>query len=169
MLKGNGMPRGLVVLAATAVLVAVFVATPVGAITARTAGVSVKKVKKIAASVFDQKAAALKDSCPAGTLRYAGACFETSAHAATDFDTASRACGDAGRRLPTASELLGLRFKLTLAGTNTTNSEMTSNIFRDGGNFGFITVAADGSAFSTEGLFTSLLRPYRCVAPLANS
>ena len=46
---------------------------------------------------------------------------------------------------------------------------MSSDLFRDGANFGFIGVIDDGNLFSVEGSIFSLAHQYRCVGPLTNS
>jgi hypothetical protein len=144
---------------------------PVGAGTgpsAETAAVTAKRVKRIATRVFNKNAPKLRDKCPSGTTRFAGACFETTSRAAASFKAASTTCGNLGRRLPTGSELFGLRLVpgITLAGS-TTDAEMTSNLFRDG-TFGFMVMEDDGDLYGHQGIFTDLQNPFRCVAPLTN-
>jgi hypothetical protein len=175
MFRRGGLLRKSMMLVGAAAVVAALAVSPVGAITAHTATITKKKVKKIstkvATNVFNAKAPTLKDACAAGTVRYGGACFETSARGAADWQTASQTCGDAGRRLPTASELVGVRnvSGITLAGSGVTTAEMSSNIYRDA-DFGFIGVTDDGNVWSVQQVpFTSNVHQFRCVAPLTNS
>ena len=171
MTRRNAWPNVAVTVGLVGAVAAALVVAPVGADPgARTAAVTAKKVRKIARSVFNANSAKLRDKCPSGTLRYAGACFEQTSRAAASFDAASQACGNAGRRLPTASELFGLRTRpgITLAGSGT-GAEMTSNVFRDT-TFGFMVIEDGGDIFGHQGSpFSGLLNPFRCVAPLTNS
>jgi hypothetical protein len=163
--RGASGRRGVIVLA-----VAVLAAGALAASSAGAAGTLTKaKVKKIATKVFNQNAPSLKDKCPSGTMGYAGACFETTARSAANYDTAAQTCGNLGRRLPTASELFGLRLVagITLAGLGT-DAEMSSDMFRDA-TFGFFVVEDDGDVYGHQGTFSTLENPYRCVAPLTNA
>ena len=104
----------------------------------------------------------IKVGCPSGTVDYAGACVESAVRAAEDYRDASKACGDAGRRLPTASELMGFRL---LSGVTLSNGEVTSDLDSDDATFQYATVN-DGGTLARAG--QNATNPYRCVAPLRN-
>ena len=106
-------------------------------------------------------AAQLKDQCPAGTVLYAGSCFETAQRhpSGTDWASANRECAGAGRRLPDAGELLTFGRQ---TGINFTGFEWTSNT-ED--NTHMMTADSGGDTFLDQG---AMAHPFRCVAPLAN-
>jgi len=97
--------------------------------------------------------------CPAGTLRHAGGCIETTLRDTGTFDEAARACGVLGRRLPGPDEL----------------SSFSQEPGIELANVGELTSARIGSKVDTiddipthaEGTATSS-HPYRCEAPLSN-
>jgi hypothetical protein len=158
--------RGLVVLALAVLAAGMLAASSAGAAGTLTRA----KVKKIATKVFNQKAPTLKDKCPAGTLRFGTGCIETANHPAAIWKDAVDTCGALSRRLPTAAELWGARQLpgIDLAGNSATTAEATSNMYRDGADFGFIAVS-EGDVWSRQGLLTGLTNPFRCVAPLTNA
>ncbi len=165
MRRTYGARRGFVVLT-----IAVLAAGALAASSAGAAGTLTKaKVKKIATKVFNQNAPTLQDTCPSGTVKYAGACFETTARSAANYYTAAETCGNLGRRLPTVSELRGVRLVagIDLVGI-TTDAEMSSDMFRDA-TFGFFVMEDDGDVYGHQGTFSTLENPYRCVAPLTNA
>lgn len=67
--------------------------------------------------------------CAAGTRPALGACFEEVARGAQHWYGASETCGNANRRLPTASELRSFRLQ---AGISLADPEVTSNVFDNG-------------------------------------
>jgi hypothetical protein len=115
-----------------------------------------------AATVNGVTANQLRLSCPAGTVRYIGECFQTAEHAATDWGTASTACASAGGRLPVPAEFAqiaqatGLQFSATEWTSDLTDLDhaITSN-----GANGLNVVATDGSQGG---------HPYRCVLLASN-
>jgi hypothetical protein len=125
-----------------------------GADTAATAG--------DAATVNGVTASQLRLSCPSGTVRYIGECFQTAEHAATDWGTASMACVVAGGRLPAPAELaqiaqdLGLQFSTSEWTGDLT--DLDHAITANGAN-GLNVVATDGSQGG---------HPYRCVLLASN-
>jgi hypothetical protein len=98
-------------------------------------------------------------ACPAGTIAYAGACFEKASRGVQDFAGASATCGAAGRRLPTGSELMALR---TVNGIALTGAEMASDLISNAGAAAYVTVSEQGTLASQSPGTGS---PFRCVAP----
>lgn len=114
-----------------------------------------------ATTVGGLSAGQLKDRCPAGTVLYAGSCFETVQRdpSGTDWASANRECASAGRRLPDAGELLtfGRQTQIQFAGLEwTSNTEDSSHM---------MTVDRSGTQFLDQG---ATPHPFRCVAPLTN-
>lgn len=109
-------------------------------------------------------ASEIKVGCPSGTVGYAGACIESAVRSAEDYRDASKACGDAGRRLPTVSELMGFRL---LSGVTLSAGEATSDLDEDDapGAFEYVTVNDAGTP-ARDGIGST--SPFRCVAPLRN-
>jgi hypothetical protein len=99
--------------------------------------------------------------CPTGTQEYAGACIESATRVAATWSTASKTCGDAGRRLPTTSELDG--FRQVSGITLGSPSETTSTVTDDNTTEFKITINDEGEIF---GISLGSARPYRCVASL---
>jgi hypothetical protein len=97
--------------------------------------------------------------CPAGTLRHAGGCIETTARGAEDFDTAARTCGLLGRRLPGPDELGSFSEQegVDLDGSG----EFTSARF--GSN---VDVVFEGPSHVSQPAANP--EAFRCVAPLSN-
>jgi hypothetical protein len=107
-------------------------------------------------------AAQLTAHCPGDAVVYEGSCFETSQRepGGTDWQTASRECAAAGRRLPDASELVafGRQTGIAFAG-----DEWSSDFAADDAHD--ITVNSLGIAEQRPG---SEAHPFRCVASLSN-
>ena len=83
-------------------------------------------------TVGGQAPSAFKLSCPQGTTLVIGQCFETSLRAAANWSAANGACGAAGRRLPTLSELESARLNNFTVGDPPNNYELTSTfLFAD--------------------------------------
>jgi hypothetical protein len=97
-------------------------------------------------------------ACPTGTTALAGACIENSSRTPQSFFNASETCAAAGRRLPTASELLFLEDVL---GAHVVQMS-SSIIWDDPGDFRFVTVDETG-VFDDEDT-TGTPRAFRCVA-----
>jgi hypothetical protein len=115
-----------------------------------------------AATVNGVTANQLRLSCPGGTVRYLGECFQIAEHAATDWGTASTACASAGGRLPIPAELAqiaqatGLQFSATEWTSDFT--DLDHAITADGAN-GMNLAPTDGSLGG---------HPYRCVLLASN-
>jgi hypothetical protein len=111
----------------------------------------------------DQIIAAAKGAgtatCPSGTVAFGGACFERTTRGVENFAAASATCGTAGRRLPTGSELLGLR---GVNGVALTGAEMASDLVSNGGAAAYVTVSQQGDLASQSPGTGSA---FRCVAP----
>jgi hypothetical protein len=123
-------------------------------------GVTGRDVKNESLGTTDVKNGSLRFSdfaCPAGTTRFASACFENTARSATTFSVASNTCATVGGRLPTASELLAFR---NAPGITLGADEMSSNVYD---NFRYVTVT-DAGALGNQTVNTA--RQYRCVIPL---
>jgi hypothetical protein len=142
---------------------AALLVSPVGA-----AGTLTKaNVKKIARKVFNQRAVSLKDACPAGTSPMAGGCMETSARAAADWFDASQACFDAGRRLPTPSELWGFQGAGNDLDGDGVQGEGTSALdITDTGDTTWWGIRDDNTFWVH---LTTFARPFRCVGPMTNA
>ena len=100
--------------------------------------------------------------CPTDTpYHYAGACY-TTFKPASDFFSASKVCGDEGKKLPSASELTALteRTNATLQG-----NEISSSLYNTGTTFRYIAVN-DAGVISTADTTTS--NNFRCVGPMTN-
>lgn len=110
----------------------------------------------------------LTDRCPAGTIRYAGACFESSTRGPDNWPVAAKVCGDAGARLPHLSEMEGFRQQpgVTLDGTEHTGTYLDLNGL-DAGGGSTVGIADNGSLGSGFSYGSSNAR-YRCVFPAAN-
>jgi hypothetical protein len=111
-----------------------------------------------AATLNGVTASQLKLSCPAGTLRYLGECFETAERAATDWGTALIKCTGAGGRLPSVAELADITRDTPI---QFGGSEWTSD-FADPNT---VITVADGA---TSQAVTSISVSYRCVFPTSN-
>ncbi len=112
--------------------------------------------------------ASLTDTCPAGTVPYAGACLDSSARGPSTWPTAAKTCGDAGGRLPGLAELEGFRQQpgVTLDGTEHTAAYLDLNGLASGGE---MTVGITDSGSLSPGLIygTSNAR-FRCAFPATN-
>jgi hypothetical protein len=102
----------------------------------------------------------LKDACPAGTIPNAGSCIETTERADIDWYEASATCHTAGRRLPTASELIAFR-----AQPGALVNNMASELYNNGTSTLYWTVGEG----ATSGHLTTVAYPFRCVAPMTNA
>src|SRR2546421_371129 len=92
---------------------------------------------------------------------YAGACY-TTFKPASDFFSASKVCGDEGKKLPSASELTALTER-----TNATfqGNEISSSLYNTGTTFRYIAVN-DAGVISTAD--TTTTNNFRCVGPMTN-
>ena len=157
--------RGVVSLALLGALTAGVLISPTSA-----AGTLTKaKVKKIANTVFDRRAGGLEVKCPSGTSAFGGACMEQTSRAAQNWYQSSVTCANAGRRLPTPSELWAWQAAghgLSGDGQQPANAgEGTSQLdVNDGGTFRW-SVRDDDTfwIYSVDDL-----RPFRCVASPTN-
>jgi hypothetical protein len=108
-------------------------------------------------------ASAFRLTCPAGTIAFATACFETGLRADQGLQGAMATCGSAGRRLPTPGELWALAQQ---PGVTIGVGEQTDNIFLNGSTREAYNVTSSSSdGFST---LTTFPRPFRCVAAPTN-
>jgi hypothetical protein len=83
-------------------------------------------------TVGGQAPSSFKLSCPQGTTLVIGQCFETSLRPDANWSDANKACGAAGRRLPTLSELESARQNNFTVGVPPNNYELTSTfLFAD--------------------------------------
>jgi hypothetical protein len=98
-------------------------------------------------------------SCPAGTLRHAGGCIETTARTPARFDTAAIDCGALGRRLPNPDELVSFSAE---PGIDLAPGGEWSSV-RLGAS---VDLVSEGAVHATEA--ASNANPFRCEAPLAN-
>jgi hypothetical protein len=92
-------------------------------------------------------------SCPSGTTKVAGICFENTERGSQGLDGAMTTCGQAGRFLPTVAELRTLHLQ---AGVSV-NGEQASDLGNDTSHSGL--GANSGLSVSTD---TSFGRPFRC-------
>lgn len=119
-------------------------------------------------------AAELTDRCPAETLAYAGACFDSAARGTATWPAAAKSCGDAGGRLPSLDELEGFRqLPGVVLGAPGSDLEHTTT-FLDGDGQpldgdGFLTAGLrDGGSISTGLAYGGSSAAFRCVFPLTN-
>lgn len=101
--------------------------------------------------------------CPSGTRGYAGACIEETIRGQATWAAASTTCGDAGRRLPTTSELEGFRQLTGITISPTTGSEMSATVTDDNTNERMVTIDDAGAIF---GIARTSPRDFRCVTSL---
>jgi hypothetical protein len=102
-----------------------------------------------------------KGGCPSGTKGLGPGCIETHLRPAQGLSQAAATCAKAGRRLPTASELLAL----VALGRSLGNPELVGDISPSGGGgrINQTVIYPDGRQELTESLDTK--RRFRCVAP----
>jgi hypothetical protein len=106
---------------------------------------------------------AFKVTCPAGTVAFADACFETGLRADAGLQAAMVTCASVGRRLPTPGELWAFAQQ---PGVTIGSGEQTDNVFNNGSTReAYIVSSSSSDGFST---LTTFPRPFRCVAPPAN-
>jgi hypothetical protein len=101
--------------------------------------------------------------CPSGTREYAGACIEETIRGQATWAAASKTCGDAGRRLPTTSELEGFRQLTGITVSPTTGSEMSATVTDDNTNEFMVTINDAGAIF---GIARTSPRDFRCATSL---
>ena len=102
---------------------------------------------------------ALGFKCPSGTRYFEGACIETTARAAASWPDALTTCSDAGRRLPSVSELDGFRLEPRVA---LVGYEWTSEYAYLDGSGAHYSVVSDSGDHDIA--VYSQLHAYRCVA-----
>jgi hypothetical protein len=123
----------------------------------RAASAATAETATNASAVGGLTAAQLVLGCPAGTTPFAGACMETAARAATDWDSAARTCVHAGRTLPSAAQE-----EWYIDDNNLQTTEWTGDL------------ATSDTALSTDGHggFNEEMRtasnPYRCAVSPGN-
>jgi hypothetical protein len=113
----------------------------------------------------EQIAAQSKLSCPAGTQLFGGLCFETSPRPSALLSTAMLECVEAGRWLPTITQLLAYEEKNLVSEVP---SEWTESIFYGPTRVeGYVaTGSSEGSNFSFRPISES--NPFRCVVAPTN-
>jgi hypothetical protein len=113
----------------------------------------------------------LRVRCPADTLGDAGVCVERSARAADGFLGATNACDNAGRGLPTMSQLDSFARSHGPLGAQ---GEWTSNVYRnpDNGMNPFdqleAVVLGEGGAVNYDRVYLAVQHAFRCVALPSN-
>ena len=113
----------------------------------------------------------LRVQCPADTVGDAGVCIERSARAADGFLGATNACDNAGRGLPTMSQLDPFARSHGPLGAQ---GEWTSNVYRnpDNGMNPFdqleAVVLGEGGAVNYERVYLAVQHAFRCVALPSN-
>ena len=115
-----------------------------------------------ASSLGGQTAQSFKLSCPQDTTLVIGQCFETSLRADATWSDANGACGAAGRRLPTLSELESARLNNFTVGVPPNNYEMTST-FVFANNPPTETIRAISPAGNRLTLAPNQAKPFRCI------
>jgi hypothetical protein len=113
-------------------------------------------------TVGGQNAQSFKLSCPQGTTLVIGQCFETSLRADATWSDANGACGAAGRRLPTLSELESARLNNFTVGVPPNNYELTST-FVFANNPPTETIMAISPQGFRLTLPPSTAKPFRCI------
>jgi hypothetical protein len=104
-------------------------------------------------------------ACPGGTIRVLDECFEPNLRAAATFSAATKACGAAGRRLPTFGELDGARQNGFDVGVQPNNYELTGSADST-----TTVLAIDPMGNPLDVQFSDpTLRPFRCVAVPTNA
>lgn len=112
----------------------------------------------------------LRVRCPAGTALAGAGCFELAARPAVVYGDAAQLCRMASRRLPTASELLGL-FSNQPAGLGSfsPNGEFTANASESGGALRALVMKnSAGGTWETVSDTAGNSRQFRCVALPSN-
>jgi hypothetical protein len=115
-----------------------------------------------ASSLGGQTAQSFKLSCPQDTTLVIGQCFETSLRADATWSDANGACGAAGRRLPTLSELESARLNNFTVGVPPNNYELTST-FVFANNPPTETIMAISPAGNRLTLAPNQAKPFRCI------
>jgi hypothetical protein len=122
---------------------------------------------RVAQSLTNRGAAALRLRCPSGTKLAAGACFESAPRSIASFTFAVAACGAANqgnRRLPTIAELIAFS---GVGGSISPAGEFTSDVAGgDGVNTLQVVVVKPFEQFAVVSHATS--HPYRCVTNPTN-
>lgn len=111
------------------------------------------KVQNGTLTAADISPATLTPACPAGTVLAEGVCFETAARPAATWLDSVDTCTVAGRRLPSANELIGFTRKVQAIPAQ----ERSGDLFSTTAAFN---VNPDGTTVSGA-LVTAI--PYRCV------
>lgn len=102
-------------------------------------------------------------SCPAGTRKLLGFCFESApSPAPTRWEDAIEACRQKGGFLPTTSQLVSVSIALGNVGTGG-ESEWVDSAYEENGNQKALTVDANGNIVYRQ---QDAVRPYRCIRPL---
>jgi hypothetical protein len=118
-------------------------------------------------TVGGQAPSSFKLSCPAGTTLVIGQCFETSLRSDATWSDANGACGAAGRRLPTLSELESARLNNFTVGVPPNNYELTST-FVFANNPPTETIMAISPQGFRLTLAPNQTKPFRCIQSPTN-
>ena len=145
--------------------IALFIALGGGAyaVTAGRNTVGSKQLKPGAVKLKDT-ATSLRLKCPAGTRYHEGACIETAQRGTGNFVNALDACNAAGRRLPSAAELMGFAREPGITVGPAPVFEWALGLDSDDPDVKVPGVAESGSTVViANNPFTDIL-PYRCAA-----
>ena len=101
-------------------------------------------------------------NCPSGTMRFAGACWETAARGPAEAAAAGQDCAHAGGELPGALALQAFAVQSGVTLSNT--DELSSDLAVNGATTEVALVKANGVITFTN--ITDNVHKYRCVLPL---
>ena len=118
-------------------------------------------------TVGGQAPSAFKLSCPSGTTLAIGECFETSLRPDAKWTDANKTCGAAGRRVPTLSELDGIRQNNFTVGVPPNNYELSSTFELSGTGDTQVVMSMDPMGNLLAVPLTGT-KPYRCVTTPTN-
>jgi hypothetical protein len=106
-------------------------------------------------------------ACPGGMIRVLDECFEPNLRAATTLPLALKACGAAGRRVPTFPELEAARQNGFTTGSGN-DYELTATMYEPTVNDDeALGIDASGNRF--QGAYATFSKPFRCVAVPTNA
>jgi subtilisin family serine protease len=106
-------------------------------------------------------------ACPGGTIRVLDECFEPNLRAATTLPLALKACGAAGRRVPTFPELEAARQNGLTTGSGS-DYELTATMYEPAVNDDEV-LAIDAAGNRFQGAYATFSKQYRCVAVPTNA
>jgi hypothetical protein len=106
-------------------------------------------------------------ACPGGTIRVLDECFETNLRAASTLPLALKACGAAGRRVPTFPELEAARQNGFTTGSGS-DYELTATMYEPAVNDDEV-LGIDAAGNRFQGAYTTFSKQYRCVVIPTNA